>query len=410
MLQNENDIIWKDLLQENINTKDINKVIEFDIINGIKCFLTDSVNSNIKDPKAFDPHANLKSKYSFQHANDINTVPVVNVYVSFLKELIEQKLSITGIPLWPKNKKYAIGLSHDVDNPEKYAMLNAPVFLKGRGFKENLYLFFRKMTYLKMYYLERQPEDYWLFDKIMELENSFGFKSTFYFASQNIRGEWSAGYDVPYDIRSERFLEVFENMKKNDFEIGLHAGYYAHQSVDRFISERKELEKVSNSDIKGLRHHYWSMGNDIEKTLDLHDQAGFSYDSSISFNDGIGFRRSTALPYYPWNHKNSLAIDTLQLPVFFMDSHFEHPSSKKQVNKNVETVKNYITSIKKYQGIGIIDYHVRTSYPADNNYKNWATTYQKVLSYLSKDPEIWVDNLANISNWLKKRKAELAKT
>ena len=66
-------------------------------------------------------------------------------------------------------------------------------------------------------------------------------------------------------------------------------------------------------------HHYWHMGKNIDKTLEMHEYADFEYDSSIAYNEEIGFRRNVAYPYYPWIESMNRSLNILQLPVFCMD-------------------------------------------------------------------------------------------
>jgi hypothetical protein len=79
----------------------------------------------------------------------------------------------------------------------------------------------------------------------------------------------------------------------------LHASYNAYAAAEWFVYEKEKLEEVAQAKIKGLRPHYWHIGRDQHKTLRFHEATGFGYDSSIAFNDHIGFRMDIALPYYP---------------------------------------------------------------------------------------------------------------
>lgn len=397
----KDDIIWRKLLNGEVRFE--GKEIDFDIIHAISLLLTDEVNKGASD-KFYDKHERLIFVESFQCKQNIAHIPLVNVYVSFLKSALERNISMRGIALWPHEKKCAIGLSHDVDMPDKYALLKAS--FSNRSARVSLKLNIYKMISILKRLLDRNPNDFWLFKEIMDEEEKHSFKSTFFFASLNLFDESGSNYDVAYNIDAPKFINVFQEIATRRFEIGLHTSYNAHLDSSRFLIEKQKLIKVSRFEIKGLRHHYWHLGKDVEGALEMHEKAGFEYDSSLAFNEELGFRRNVALPYYPWSETLGRPLKTIQLPVFCMDGNlFCRPI---EINQAVEKVKSYIKIIKQYGGIGVIDWHVRTSYPKNTEYLNWGRAYLAILQYLSTDSEVWVTNLGEISSWLKGREKILS--
>ena len=90
-----------------------------------------------------------------------------------------------------------------------------------------------------------------------------------------------------------------------------------------------------------------------------------------------------------------------------MDSCLFH--NRESVDEAFKNLKKYLKIIKSYQGIGVVDWHVRTSYPKNRAYRTWGQTYLKMLEYLAGDREIWVTSLENIYDWVKSREEKLAK-
>src|SRR5207248_1962371 len=111
--------------------------------------------------------------------------------------------------------------------------------------------------------------------------------------------------------------------------------------------------------------------------------AGFKYDSSIAFNDHIGFRRNVALPYYPIFSEKNEVINCLQIPVFCMDGNFFYRDTT--VKEAVGIVIKFIEEIKKNDGVGVLDWHSETCFPQKGKYENWAEAYCKILEYLATD-------------------------
>jgi len=404
ILKNSKDIIWKKLINEKITHKKIGNTLKFDLINAIGLFLTDEVNKNASG-QFYDQHKRLIFKKSFQCKQQIAKYPIVNLYVLFLKSLLETKFSIRGIPLWPNGKKCAIVLSHDVDRPIiKFNLYN--IFRKIISILEKRKI--KSLTLLFKYsykYIKKRHYDAWLFSKIIKKEKRLNFKSTFFFASVNRTNRATSDFDVDYDIK--KFKKIFKKLKKHNFEIGLHASYNSFSDWERLNNEKKILEKQAKIKITGLRHHCWHTGNMNETNLTLyyHEKSGFLYDTSLAFNEEMGFRRNVALPYYPYLLSKKRPLKTLQLPVFCMDGNlFYHPIKVKiAVNKIIKMIK----IIKKYNGLGAIDWHVRTSVACNIEYINWGRAYSKIIKYISSDSEIWVTNLIEINDWIRKREKKL---
>lgn len=402
---NEDDVIWDRLLRHGMPPDEIGEKLPFDVINAISSFLTDRVNGDLG--RAYDAHGRLKFSCSYQAKKNISNFPVVNAYILFLKSLFKKKLSVEGIPLWPEGKRCAVGLSHDVDCPDKYAFLKNHHFRFPATAKDVARLFVNTKSLIISYkkrLLDSTPDDFWLFEPIMSQEDKYGFRSTFFLSSVNCFHEWGVSWDVAYDIESPEFQPVFEKMRERKFEIGLHASYNAYEDKERFVYEKEKLQETTGCNLKGLRHHYWHLGQDEGKTLRMHEEAGFEYDSSIGFNEKPGFRRNVALPFYPFDRERNQVIRCLQLPVICMDASLFH-----QPVKVDEAVKKFLATInilKEYCGLGIINWHVRASYPQNKRYGSWGEAYMKILECLSSDSSIWVASLGEINSWLKKREKE----
>jgi peptidoglycan/xylan/chitin deacetylase (PgdA/CDA1 family) len=399
--ESRSDVIWKDLLEGGAEGN--GWVVPFDIVNAIGCLLSDSVNRELKD-EAYDEHGRLLYNHSFQGRMNLGHVPLVNLYVNCLKELFEQRLSVIGTSLWKEGKKCVIGLSHDVDQPDKH------YFFKNAGIPKNRAL--REATNFKAvvkdfvkYLVDKERNSFWLFDEIMEEEEKLGLRSTFFFASVNAYDSGASLRDVYYKIGRSDFGRVFEMMKEKGFEIALHASYNAYKEAGSMAYEKALLSESASTDVIGVRNHYLHIGKDEIKTLRLHEAAGFNYDSSLFFPNDMGFKRSTALPFYPYDNETKKRMKCLQLPVFCMDGNlFYHNTT---VERAVEEICRFIGNIKKCGGMGVIDWHERTSYPKNSEFFDWGRAYVEVIKYLASDREIWVTSLGEIASWIKEREVKI---
>lgn len=245
------DIIWKDLVHGKISSTDVRNDVSFDIIRAIEFLLLDFVNDSVR---TYDEHHRILAIDSFQHRHNILSLPLVNLYVLFLKDLIETRTQIVGFPFWPDGKLCAIGLSHDVDAPDTYEFglqVKARLQRIGGSIKRRKALRTLRSVAGTIKFVVKFPfikQHYWLFEQIMREEEKCGVKSTFFFLSRNKLSQGAhPSFDASYDIAQGRFRRVFEDIKEHRFEIGLHASYNAYKSPENLREEKARLESITNT-------------------------------------------------------------------------------------------------------------------------------------------------------------------
>ncbi|MEN6356672.1 MAG: hypothetical protein ABFD83_06255 [Armatimonadota bacterium] len=394
------DRLWSDMILAQSPKQYLNRELPFDLVSAIGAFLTDEVNSDTSHV-AYDDHDRLKYSSSFQQQNNVADKPIVNMYVTFLGSAIEEMIGLAGSPLWPQGRKCAIGLSHDIDIPEKYAFVDN--FQLSVPIKHSLPAYAAKYLYLRAKRIaDKNPDEFWTFPGILNEETRRGFTSTMFFASTNTFGKWGSFDDVAYDIHSDKYHRIFAELLDKHFDVGLHAAYNTFFAEDRFASERQRLSEAAGTDVISLRHHYWHLGSNVEQTLLMHSNAGFRCDSSIAFEEQMGFRRSIALPYYPWISRAQKRTNCVQMPVFCMDGNLTYNDGN--VDESLGQISKYVSTIKKWSGLGVFDWHERTSHPSCEKYSRWGEAYLKTLDMLASDNEIWVANLREITDWLDHRR------
>ena len=385
------DLLWRELLDGGVDVAGGGTRLSFDVISAIGALLTDAVNGG----RPRDRHGRLPYASSFQAEQSLGEEPLVDRYLEALRPIVRRELEAEVRPRWPEGKRAAIGLSHDVDRPYKWGILRA--IREGRHPPRigALPRFAAKAAYTALQRVRRPVDDFWLFEPIIEAEGRHGFRSTFLFASMPAFGAWGAFEDVYYDIAWPRFGPIFAALRESGFGIGLHASYGAHRGLERLSFERDRLAEISGVDPRGLRHHLWHLGPDEAATLRLHEQAGFAFDASLGFNDHPGFRRNVALPFRPWDPLESRPLRSLQLPTFCMDANLFQGGAS--VADAIQQVERYLAAIKAVGGFGSIDWHVRSSIPANREFRPWGEAYLAILERLAADPELWVTSLDEIA-------------
>jgi hypothetical protein len=403
----ESDLIWPNAPTAGQVANPSDTVFPFDVVNSIRRLLTDEVNRNLKG-ESCDEHQRLRFATSFQGRHGIGELPLVNTYAKALGAWLTRHLHVLPIPAWPEGRRCAIGLSHDVDRVARRSKtLFWPPYAVNLSKYENLMAARQRLWHLRQMARSPMIDDVALFKQLIAFEADLTCSSTFFFAARNRFAVHASILDVQYDVTNRRMRRLLEELRQKKFGVGLHASYRAFEEPRRFAEERQLLQRVSGAEVAGLRHHFWHLGLDVDATLAAHEVAGFDYDSSIAFNEHLGFRRSVAWPYYPWNDALQRPLTTLQLPVCCMDGNVFYSSSS--VDDGVDRIWAIITRIKEVGGVGVIDWHSDTASPATQGYREWGEAYERLVYKLAGDSEVWVTNLEAILDWFKSRRNRLSR-
>lgn len=177
-----------------------------------------------------------------------------------------------------------IFLSHDVDwrkqGPEK-----EHIFARKDRFENSV---FERVNQENLYYNFRE---------IMDLEEKFGIRSTFFFRTYYENGNY-----LDYE-------EEITSLLKGKWEIGLHTDGNSIRNLDLLQKEKTNLEILTKKPIFGNRVHYLNFDN---KLLSKLYQIGFTYDSTMK------------------KYKNHISIDDMnymkidgiiEFPITIMDTY-----------------------------------------------------------------------------------------
>lgn len=261
----------------------------------------------------------LTHSYQARHPREDKTtfaVPVVDHLFAVLRSLVERR--------WPnlvfEPAPARLELSHDVDYVTKTPQLrlkqtafnafNAVRSLGRNGFAGRVG---RTLRFL----LSNPPYD--CFDYWAALEEGLGLRSVFYiYARCGGRGPRAWLLDPSYDVRADAALVGrLRSLRDRGFEIGLHGSFASADDAGRLKAELAALEDVLGCGVSKTRQHWLRYVEGV--TPLLHEQL-FAYDSTLGWNDAMGFRCGTACRHHPWDHAGNRVLGHEITPQLIMDS------------------------------------------------------------------------------------------
>ncbi|MGE3540969.1 MAG: polysaccharide deacetylase family protein [Candidatus Tectimicrobiota bacterium] len=124
--------------------------------------------------------------------------------------------------------------------------------------------------------------------------------------------------DPTYDVHVRLIAEALRRLHRDTWEVGLHGSYTASRTPGRLAAERSTLEQLLGAPVIGHRQHYLHFHP--AQLFGEAEQAGFSYDSSVGYNDCSGPRAGTLFPYRPYNIEAVRPHQLWEIPFVVMDT------------------------------------------------------------------------------------------
>lgn len=264
-----------------------------------------------------------------------------------------------------------VAVTHDVDRVRKtfhYFTKSIKAIIEG-DFKMVLYQ-------IKSFFSKKNS--YWNFEEIIEVENRFNIKSTFFFLNESIRVDlfsiksWYLSLGR-YSIEEEDVAEIIKKLDKDNFEIAVHGSFNSYNRLDLLIKEKTNLEKIINKKIVGIRQHYLNLSND---TWALQKKARFLYDSSWGYSKRIGFKDDKIEPFAPFND------EFIVFPMTIMDTPFVNSPNK------WELLTQIINIAEKSDAVIVLNWHLDSF--NDEEFPNFRSDFIKVIETLKERDALFI--------------------
>lgn len=227
---------------------------------------------------------------------------------SVFKPGVSEYLLKNGLkPHYPDNKKFAMALTHDID---KLFYSRAPKQVLKRAVTNLANLNSKQLGLTIKTAVKRKIVPDFHVSKILAHGKKYNSKSSFYFLA--LSGEEK---DFNYDL--SELGEVFNMIKENNGEIGLHGGHLAYNDIKKIKEEKEKLEMAIGQPVHGYRNHYLKFSTPT--TWEYLDELSFKYDTTYGFAECAGFRNGMCHPFQPFSITKNSFLDIIELPLIIMD-------------------------------------------------------------------------------------------
>jgi hypothetical protein len=340
------------------------------------------------------------------------SIPAVEVHIALLRHLIlDAGLPIIEIPPVPYGHDFTVCLTHDVDF----------IRMRDHGFDHSVAGFILRALFrpalrdcrsrirwsrlvdnwkavlaIPFAYAGMARDPWFDIDRYQEMEKNI--PSTYFFVPQKEYAGRPADDDaaltrsyrsVHYDIRD--YAPLVRVLAQEGREIALH-GIDTWNDAISASKEREVISGITGDGVPGVRMHWLYF---TERSPEIIGQAGFLYDSSVGYNDSVGFRSGTTQVY----RLNGVA-EVYELPLHIMDTALllqnrmglsEHHA--------MQVCLRIIECFRTSGGVLTINWHTRSLCPE----RNWDSFYVELLRIL-QEQKTWFAVAKQAVAWFRLRR------
>ncbi len=358
----------------------------------------------------FDLFAEVRHLLTAGQPAEHAAVPTLERHIAFLRELIlSHALPLVEIPPRPAGHEFIACLTHDVDH----------VGVRNHLFDHTMFGFLYRATFGSMWDVcagrknHRQlaenlsavlrlplvqlglAGDFWhQFENYLALEA--GRPSTFFVIPKkgesglDAQGRRPAKRAASYDAADLR--DVLRQLQTAGKEITVH-GLDAWRDAAAGRAERELIGGLVNRNASGIRMHWLYFDENAPEKLEA---AGYAYDSTVGYNQTVGYRAGTSQVFKPLTTKH-----LLELPMHIMDTALFFPSYLNLSPRQAEAVVHpLIENAVRFGGVLTVNWHDRSLAPE----RLWGDFYTHLLEQLSaKKP--WFATAAQTVAWFRHRRS-----
>ena len=307
-------------------------------------------------------------------------------------------------PGWPKGKPFAVCLTHDVDFVTLYSQrqlcrAGARMLQNAKNWKQMAKtIFFLGQECILTSLRKTTTDPLHCYERWLTVEAAVGARSTFFFwpGWSSVRKHHSSDctYElsdrISFDRQKCTVAEMIQEIDRRGWEIGLHPSWYSFDNADEMKRQKEFLEKALGYDIVSVRQHL--LHYDIRVTPRIQAEAGLRYDSTLGFNDNVGFRFGTSYPWKLYDLKAEMELPITEIPLIIQDGAMLTPEKGMRLDEDTafQYIKQITEAVDRVGGVLTLLWHPNYIFNP-----SWWHLYQRSLEYL-KEKNAWFGSVRDI--------------
>lgn len=301
------------------------------------------------------------------------------------------------VPAWPRNRAWAVTLTHDVDVlagwPAFTALRFAELLRKGEVGRA------MHVVLAAMGAVGQRPPLAGI-REVIAAEAAQGARSTWYFlCGQPSLTTWLRG-DLTYRPEGKPMRAALELVQRAGGEIGLHGSFEAWLDAGRLAAERDRLAQISSNRVEGARQHF--LRARPGRTHAAMERAGFGHDATMGFADRNGFRTGACDVLPAWNAEQQVPFNLQLVPLAWMDRALSKYHGVEEPARWIEDALQLANLVRDLGGLWCGLWHPNLTGPL--GYPGAIAAYRALCAALASDAP-WFCTVSEAVTWRTQRRS-----
>jgi hypothetical protein len=333
--------------------------------------------------------------------------PALEIHIDILREaLLACGVPVVEIAAHPANHPFTVCLTHDIDfmgirhHGVDHAFLGFVARVarslvqrprRWNLIRRNL----KALVSVPAIHLGLARDFWYPMNRYSAVEQ--GHTSTYFFIPFARRpGQHSVGRrrgtlrGVAYDVT--KYAADLRRLEDEGREVAVH-GIDAWCDAQAGRVEREVIGRITAREQRGIRMHWLYFSDASVRTL---EDAGYDYDSTLGYNDAVGFRNGTTQVFRPTG-----ATRLLELPLNIQDTALFYPRRMNLGEREaLERCRAIIAYCSRFGGVVTVNWHDRSLAPE----RNWDGFYRALLNELEAGTP-WFAQARQAVAWFRRRRS-----
>ncbi|MCX7915726.1 MAG: polysaccharide deacetylase family protein, partial [Verrucomicrobiae bacterium] len=315
-------------------------------------------------------------------------------------------------PRWPNDAPFAVCLTHDLDVVSE-AGIRQSLRKIARVWRSRppparavqcLQTALALRRLLQAVARGPRPDPLWCYERWLDAEADVGARSTFFIFPERVTNphfsDCHYGYRdrIRFRQRRCRVGDFLRALARDRWEIGVHPSWNATLDAEELRGQKQSVEQAIEQPVVSVRHHWLHF--DIRSTPRLQAATGLRFDSTLGFNDNVGFRFGTCRPWALRDPQTNQTTGILEIPLIAQDTALLNPM--KGLRLDIPTARSYlqqlIEAVQRVAGVFTVSFHPDVIHPT--RCPGWFDLYCDLLREL-RQRKAWFATVAELGTyWL----------
>lgn len=272
---------------------------------------------------------------------------------------------------WPEGAPFAVCLTHDLDVVSLAGVRQSirKIIRTWRSQPRPSRMMQSLQTLLALRRLAQalargpRSDPLWCYERWLEAEDRLGVRSTFFIFPAHVGRSHFSDCHYAYQDRIRfrrqrcRVADLIRTLVREGWEVGVHPSWNAATDEPELRQQKESVEEAAGTNVVSVRHHWLRF--DLRTTPRLHAMVGLRYDSSLGFNDNVGFRFGTCRPWWLRDPAAATPLRVLEIPLIAQDTALLN--AMKGLRLNLDGARSYLRQltdeVEKVGGVFTLSFH-----------------------------------------------------